>query len=169
MTFDLKQIAKECDDIAAANGFERPDWDNIVAKLAFTITELDEARDGARGQGADPLPEELADVAIRLLSALHGMWGDNWGDRVTHRHPKPIDTWTPVEVLLWPILGNICKAIEARRHDARSRVCQWIELALLETFRLADALGIDLNAEVVAKCEKNRGRGHLHGKAYAAG
>jgi len=169
MTFDLKQVARECDGIAAANGFERPNWDNLVAKLAFAIAELDEARDGARGHGSDPLAEELADTAIRLLSTIYGIWGDDWGDRVTNRVAKEIDTWTPVEVLLWPILGHICKAIEARRHDARSLACQWIELALLETFRLADALSVDLNTEVLAKCEKNRGRGHLHGKAYAAG
>jgi hypothetical protein len=169
-TIDLKKVAKEAGEIAAANGFDRPTWDNVVAKLAFAMTELDEAHDGAYGIGdGAPLSEELADTAIRLLAILYGIWGDDWGDRVTNRTPKPINTWVPVEVLLWPALSRICKAIEARRHDQNSRVCQWIELAILELWRLADAMKIDLSAEVLLKCEKNRGRPYLHGKAYAAG
>jgi hypothetical protein len=167
--FNLKQVAKQCDEIAIANGFERPSWDNLVIKLAFAITELDEARDGAHGTGEDPLAEELADTAIRLLSVLVAIWGDDWGDRVTHRHVSLNSAFAHIEVLLWPIVGHICKAMEARRHDNRSRVCQWIELAILETWRLADTLHIDLDTEVLAKCEKNKSRPHLHGKSYVVG
>lgn len=179
---DLKEIARECNEIASANGFDRPSWGNVVEKLAFVGTELDEARDGALGNTDDPLSEELADIAIRLLSILEALWGDGWGDRVTNRRPKPINTYAPIEVLLWPTLGYVFKAIEARRHvpevasvddetlrRSRARVGQWIELALLETWRIADALQVDLFAEIEKKSEKNRNRPYLHGKAYAAG
>lgn len=166
---DLKTIAVECSQIAADNGFERATWDNFVAKVAFAIGEVDEGRDGALGLAKDPLAEELADTAIRLLAVLGDIWGDAWGDRVLNRHPKPINMFTPIEVLLWPVVGHLCKAMEARRHDHRSRACQRVELALLELWRLGDALGIDLTDHVLAKCEKNRGRPHLHGKKYAVG
>lgn len=165
----LKDTAEKCDDIAAVNGFDPPSWDNIVVKLALVGTELGEARDGALGFGEGPLNEELADTAIRLLSILHSLWGRDWGDRVTSRKPKNLNTFAPIEVLLWPILGSVFKAIEERRHDSQIRTCQWIELALLETFRLADALSIDLDKEIEIKCNTNKGRGHLHGKSYAGG
>lgn len=166
---DIKQIAVVCNEIAEANGFERPSWDNFVAKIAFAITELDEGRDGTLGLASDPLGEELADTAIRVLSVLDAIWGDRWSDRITHRHPKPISAFAAIEVLLWPTLGYLCKAMECRRHDDRLGAETCLGLALLELWRLADALGIDLTEEVTKKCAKNRVRPHLHGKAYAAG
>lgn len=165
----LIEIATECNKIAEANGFDRPTWENFVNKIAFAITELDEGRDGALGFAEDPLSEELADTAIRLLSVLDAVWAFEWHDRVTNRTRKQINRFASIETLLWPTLGYLCKAIEAHRYDDRVKAESCVGLAVLEVWRLADAFEIDLMSEVLNKCEKNRGRGHLHGKAHAAG
>lgn len=75
----------------------------------------------------------------------------------------------PIEVLLWAPLGYVFKAMEARRHDDKPETRTCVELALLELYRLADALGFNMTYQITAKCEKNRNRAHLHGKSYAPG
>jgi hypothetical protein len=166
-TMTLHEIAAECDRIAAANGFDQPTWDNLIVKLALAITELNEARDGVVGKGSDPIQEELADCAIRLLSILHAIWPEQWSERPLTG--PVIGTFAPIEVLLWPIVDHVCQAMETRRHDDRADTLVCIEYALKETRRLSVALGIDLTTEILIKCAKNAKRGHLHGKAYAGG
>ena len=169
LALTLKETAALTNRIAAANGFDHPNWDNIIIKLALAGGELDEARDGAMGVGEDPIEEELADAAIRILSVLDSIWGEDWCDRVTTRHQKKISPFAPIEVLLWPTLGYLFKAMEMRRYDNRAETKTCIELALLEVFRLADALQINLMHAIWLKCEKNKGRPKLHGKGYAVG
>lgn len=166
---ELQRLAATCNQIATANGFDMPNWDNIVIKLALVGTELHEGRDNVYGLAADPLAEELADAAIRTLGILGSIWGDDWSDRVTGRGAHAVNPFAPIEVLLWPTLGYTFKAMEARRRDDKTEARMCLELALLELFRLSDALVIDLSAQILAKCEKNRTRAHLHGKAYAVG
>ncbi len=165
----LQETAKDVDDIAKANGFDPPTWENIPIKLMLVVTELDEARDAVHGVGNDPLAEELADVAIRLLSILHSVWEDKWQDRVTGRSPRACNGFQTVETLLWPILDHVCKAVEAWRHDKKRDTMQRVELALLETFRLADLLYIRLHEEILLKTDKNAERPHLHGKVQTEG
>ena len=43
------------------------------------------------------------------------------------------------------------------------------ELALLETFRLADRMGIDLMAVIESKSTANAARPRLHGKGRSVG
>lgn len=167
----MREIAGECDRIAAANGFDPPTWENIVVKIALAITELDEARDAVHGVGVDPLGEELADTAIRILSILERLWPGEWIDRVNHERIKmyPVHVFAPIEVLLWPACGRLCKAIELRRHDNRLDTRTHLEWALADVFTLATSLGIDLTTEILMKCAKNSKRAQLHGKKFAGG
>ena len=169
----LHTTAEHVDGIAKDNGFDPPTWENLPVKLMLVVTEMDEARDAVHGVGNDPLDEELADIAIRLLSILHSIWGNEWMDRVEGRksrtargHTTPYQT---METLMWPIMGHVCKAVEAWRHDNRRDTQQRVELALLETFRLADVLYIQLFEEIVNKSGKNEKRPHLHGKVQTEG
>jgi NTP pyrophosphatase (non-canonical NTP hydrolase) len=171
----VHHLAKWCREIADANGFQAPDWEtNFVHKVAYAITELDEAVDyiaGVTGAGEDPLEEELADTAIRILDLLGGIWGDSWCSRVEGRRPFSTRTsrFQPIQVLVWPIVGHLCKALEAYRHENRRQAQQRLELALLECYRVADLVGCNLTREIGLKCEKNEGRPKLHGKARSEG
>ena len=164
--------------MADGNGFQAPNWEtNFVHKVAYAITELDEAVDyvsAVTGPGDAPFEEELADVAIRLLDLLGGIWGESWVSRVESRrhHGRwPIRTakFQPVQVLVWPIMGHLCKAMEAYRHDNKRDAQQRIELALLECFRLSDIIECNLTREILVKIETNRGRERLHGKVRSEG
>ena len=170
---NLHKIAPWTNEIASANGFDKPTWDNILAKLALAVSELDEARDGVVNwdmEGQDPLAEELADTAIRLLSILDSVWPETWADRVTNPRyrgmQRPNGT---IETILWKPLGYICKAMETWRHNNAPDTCINIEFALLELWRIADMFQIDLTAEIIAKCHKNAKRPKLHGKKQSAG
>ena len=171
----VHDLAKQCREVADANGFQAPDWEtNFVHKTAYALTEIDEAVDyvaGVTGHGEEPLGEELADTAIRILDLLEGIWGDGWASRVEGRRPHTDrdSPFQPIQVLVWPIVGHLCKALEAYRHDDRRAAQQRLELALLETYRTADLVGVDLTDEIEKKIEKNRGRAKLHGKARSEG
>lgn len=166
----LHKLAKEVDDTSRMNGWDIATWENFPVKIMMAVTELDEAHDFITrpSPGTDPLPEELADVSIRLMSVLYSVFGDDWHDRRdwVGSFPGP---WEPIEVALWRILKPMSKAVEEWRHDNRGDVCGWLEQALKETFRLALAIGVDLEAEIIQKNEKNKQRGQLHGKARSAG
>lgn len=161
----LKCIAKRALDAAKERGFTEPSWeDNFPAKLLWAASELVEAEEGEWG-------EELADVAMRVSAVLVAIWGDDWSDRTeggaVHRNvPDPHQTRAS---LLWPILAHITKAGESWRKDAKRDAEQHLGLALLETWRLAAGLGLDLRREINLKLEKNSHRGYLHGKVRKEG
>jgi hypothetical protein len=174
----LYEIADNVFRIASEKGFDAPDWEtNFPAKLLLVITELDEAVQWIEGHGKDPIGVELADTAIRLLSTLRSIWGRDWSaGRVEYRRvPSRIGTFEPLQVTVWPIIRNVCGAVECWRRNGTAPVNDFkeamicMELALLETFRAADRLGIDLHAEILAKAEKNAAREKLHGKGRSVG
>jgi NTP pyrophosphatase (non-canonical NTP hydrolase) len=132
---NLKELAVEIRETNDANGFEAPTWDRLLSKLMLVVTELDEAVAAVKGDGKDPLEEELADAAIRLIDILKA---------------KP--------------LTMVCRAAEQWRYDNRTDVRIAIELALAALFGLASRLGIDLMAEMVRKTKRNALRGYRHGK-----
>ncbi len=57
----------------------------------------------------------------------------------------------------------------AGKLDAKGDARVNVEYALLELFRVADTLSIDLLREIDRKCEKNKGRERLHGKINSVG
>lgn len=171
--WSLHALARELRKVNVGNGFDPPTWETVPAKLMFTVTELDEGMEAIEGSGADPLGEELADAAIRILDILTTLWNDEWADRTQglrrENPPSVIAAFQPGEVALWRPLRMVCKAVEAWRYDRRDDVRAGLELAVRELFVLAWKLGLDLAPEIAWKVQKNRGRGALHGKARSAG
>lgn len=166
-------LAAELRKVNVGNGFDPVTWGNLPAKMMFAVTELDEGLEGVQNSGADPLNEELADTAIRILDMLETLWPGEWSDRTEglgkERSPSLHAAFEPAEVALWRPLRMMSRAVEAWRHDRRSDVRIGLELAFRELFVLAWKLGFDLALEVQWKVQKNRTRGHLHGKAQSAG
>lgn len=164
----LHELAAEISRVNAANNWDAATLDNLPGKLMMCVTELDESADAAHvGEGT--LGIELADVAIYLLSFLHGAFGQHWHDRITGRHPYKRSAFAPIEVLLWPTLRSMCRAAKAWRKGQDDNTCIALELALLEIWRLADALGFDMLGNITAKVEVNRLRGPLHGHRRSLG
>lgn len=175
----LRTIASRIRETADEKGWQKPDWEtNFVQKLAFALTELDEGVQWVHGTGADPLGEELADTAIRLLDVVHAIWPERWSPgRIEDRRsvPKPVHVgaFQPIEVLVWPTVRHICRAIECwRKNDpffgAKDAMIH-CELGIMEIFRLADRVGIDLLSEIEKKTAFNATRPHLHGKGRNVG
>jgi NTP pyrophosphatase (non-canonical NTP hydrolase) len=158
---NLKELAVEIRETNDANGFEAPTWDRLLSKLMLVVTELDEAVAAVKGDGKDPLEEELADAAIRLIDILKAVWGDDWNERDGDGGGTPFER---IEVMLWKPLTMVCRAAEQWRYDNRTDVRIAIELALAALFGLASRLGIDLMAEMVRKTKRNALRGYRHGK-----
>lgn len=159
---DWHEIAKTISEDVQAKGFEAVTEENVLGKLMLVVTELNEAREFVHGMEDDPIEEEIADVVIRILQALHDLYGINW---TVHRfavHCK--HSFAPIEVMLWPILDNVCHAAEDWRKDDHLDVKYHLINAIAECFRFSERLGFDLEDAIQQKMEKNRGRPPLHGK-----
>jgi hypothetical protein len=149
--------------------------DTIVQKLILVYTEVSEGEHAILGDGADPLAEELADIAIRVTGMLWGIWGDGWSARYPDPNARDFDPrvrvnpFQPIEVLLRPIRDYMTHAVEAWRKDDRVDVRISLELALKETMVVARACGIDLVAEMERKREKNATRPERHGNKRSDG
>jgi hypothetical protein len=172
---NLHALALECSAIAEANGFDVPTWENLPTKVMFIITEIVEAADAR--DSPEALAEEFADIAIRTLSILERVWGAEWSSsRIETRRPTTLSRFDTIEVLLWPATTHYAKCIEDWRHGEKTNAKGektnakiHLEMALLSLWRLSDVLEINLEAAIVAKSEKNKTRGHLHGKARSEG
>lgn len=164
---DLHAIARECSEIAERAGFQRVTWENAPIKILMVYTELDELEEA---ETHEERAEELADVAIRLLGILRDIRGDEWASRVNPRTVRK-GTRRPalIETQVQPIRHKLRRAVEAWRRDNQKDAMQWCELALLEAFRTAWRMEIDLHAAILAKMGINRGRPRLHGKVRDAG
>lgn len=178
MITNLHDAACLADEIASANGFDPPTWDNFPAKLMMVVTEIDEFVDAAEGvENGDcgGTKEELADVAIRLLAMIHALTHGKWNCRV-RRYNEPADYYdrrigwlrSPKDEV-WPIVSRISKATEVWRKGRRVDAIQHIEFAIKECFALADRVGFNLFSEILTKAAKNAQRPKLHGKIESVG
>lgn len=183
----LANLAKRVVETSIKKGFDLPRWgsdpeeddpfprlgasSNYLAKLMLVVTEIDEAVDSAPHR--DEFAEELADVAIRTLGILSACHAKSWAaTRIENRSMSGLQKGRPVvwdrpEVVLWAITKYVVRAAECWRTDDRKDAGVALELALLETFRIADRCGIDLMAAIEAKDAKNQTREHQHGKKAA--
>lgn len=158
----LLALVPEALEVRDLAGFQRTTWDALDRKLACVYAELEELtaalHDGARAQVAD----ELADVALYLLTIL----GDLCAGDVTQRgvgrlrgspHAEP-------EVLVAPVRRYVHRAWRYWRGGTEQRDATLaLELALLETRRLALVLEVSLPDACWAKLQRNRARGERHG------
>lgn len=157
-------------ETARDHGFDDATWANLPGKLGIAITELDELVDYFT-EGGDPYQEELADFAIRLLAILQNLEGDNWNFRAPRIRSHELRglPLAPIEVVVWPIVSKVCKAIECWRKGNREDTICCLELALSETLRAAHRLGVDLVEEIDLKHRKNVARPKLNGKVESLG
>jgi transcriptional regulator with XRE-family HTH domain len=163
---DLHHIANEAASIAAAKGFDRTTPENAIGKMALIFTELVEVETAEVGC----IGEELADTAIRILTMLSDLCGRGWCSRIATRRAR----WgrgphERIEVVLAPCRVELRSAIEAWRKGRDRDVTMHLELMLLEVYRAADRLGVDLTREILAKLDGNRSRPRLHGRTRSLG
>lgn len=166
----IYELAKSIRETNQKNGFDCPSWDNLPNKVMFAVTELDEGMDAITGDGDDPLSEELADTAVRILDVLYAVWGNDWADRtagILNIHPEGV--FQPGEVILWKPLRLLCKAVECWRHENKADTRIALEMALREVFAIGALIGHDLHVDIEWKNAKNATRGRLHGKARSEG
>lgn len=178
----ILQLAIEAERVANERGWDACDWDNMPGKTAMVFTEFVEAEQAARAVPSygdiDRFATELADIAIRVIVMLRQLDDSTWklaefgpGSRIDkrERHARVISRFERVEILLWPALSYLSAALEYWRKDQRSDVCSCLELSVLEIFRLADAVGVDLAEVIEAKTEENAMRPTRHGKKRTLG
>lgn len=173
------QIASMVDAVATRSGFDPTTWENFPAKMMMAITELDELVDGVRGRQDDHPHEELADTTIRILASAHTLSDGKWVSRLKTRFNNQDHWWDspvvgkrwlqPPEVEVWAIVSMLSKATETWRRGNRGEALQYLELAILECFRLADRIGFSLVQEILVKTSKNMKRPRLHGKVESVG
>lgn len=158
-------------EVNDANRWDRPTLETLPTKIMLVVTELDEAVQYVHGFSGDPIEVEVADAAIRLLHILGALWPDQWWLRGTTWAGGPAEgaQFKEVERLLWPIVGQLCHAVEAWRDDRGVDVKVGLECAFGECRRLARILDFDLFETMAAKVEVNAKRGKLHGRVNSAG
>lgn len=86
----VDDLCKECHSMASSKGFyrglQKDNQYHISTKLMLIVSEVSEAVEELR-KGGDKLPEELADVAIRLFD-LCGFLGINLGREIEKKMIK---------------------------------------------------------------------------------
>ena len=154
---DLRAEAERASRIAAEKGWQRSSWDeNFLAKLTLVRGELDEATDAALSAMDRSRPtrddsvelhtkygHELADVAIRLLTIIHDIWGDDWAHAsIEQRPPMTFGPFCEPDVLFRPMRRSLRSAEEQWRKGtdaSKDFACGALEDALGELFGAASA------------------------------
>lgn len=174
---DVRLVARRAGRIAIDRGFEPPSWANYPTKMMGVVTEIEEAIEALHNGAPADAAEEMADIVLRALDMLESIWGEEWSaaridDRDTAR-TRILLAGEP-RMLFAPHMSMIRKSIEAWRrtvdpaslYGSDARIA--LELTVVETFRLADRLGVDLLDALDRKCERNASRATLNGKAQAS-
>ena len=163
----LHELAKYVDDINTLNGFDKPTWENLPVKVMMVVTEVDELENSLNYHPKSEAAKELADVAIRLMSLLHSVWGDKW--ELRQRNFGSFAFQHVPAVVLWPLLKLLCSSVELWRNDDRRGTEYSLGKALSEVFGLAKYWKFDLEKEIKLKADFNKERGYLHGKVRSEG
>jgi NTP pyrophosphatase (non-canonical NTP hydrolase) len=83
-------------------------------------------------------------------------------------HDRDHDLWgkgnDTIPRWLMLAVSELGEAMEAFRHDDRGNFAEELADTVIRIMDDCEALGIDLEAEILAKMEKNRQRPHMHGK-----
>ena len=129
--------------------------ETLPERLMYTIAEIDEFLGGTT---AEDVHSELGDVAISLIVPLEDLHGGN---------ARAFRSYTRVDfgATRYQIAGRIrAYVILAFEHWRRKRETRGsdirisLELALLETCKAADALDIDLDAQIHLNLDKLKQR-----------
>ena len=178
----LYRLAGVAHEVATSHGFDAPTWENFPGKLMLVVSELSELAE-ACAESSCPLDltgtrksmDELADVVIRTMTILHGLFGSwnargsafDWIETHSSIRTRLPDSWVVV------LLRSLSLALEAWRRDDRATALYHCERLLHFAFQLADAgPGVDrhdLLACIEEKIAKNATRPALHSKIMTLG
>lgn len=176
---NLRDEAKRASDTAKKTGWQRWTWEgNFLAKMTLVRGELDEAVDAALAVMDRSRPtrddsamlhakyaSELADVAIRLLTGMHDLWGESWDyPTCLQKPPMTFGPFCEPDVLFRPIRNSLRFAEERWRKDDAAAARGALEDAFDELFIAASVSCVDLGAAIKAKQDANATRPPLHGK-----
>lgn len=186
--FLLATLATTVRSINAENGWETPTWEKLPTKLMLIVTETDEAVQGHKGVGKDPVEEEIADVWIRTADVIVSLKQDttasfaqSWEPRVdlvalvntirttSAELTPPKGAQDAFEVTMWPFISLMTKTMESWRDDQKRAANIFLEDTLYECHTTALERGHDLIPSIAKKLLKNRKRARLHGRARADG
>lgn len=104
----------------------------------------------------------------------HGFWEDwdsiCWEDGLPKRKDSTLDTKelfnNAIATRLMLIVSELGEALEALRHDDRENFAEELADVAIRLADLCGGIGIDLEAEIKQKMEKNRKREYKHGKVF---
>lgn len=178
----LRAILDDNADVAERNGFDRPTWQNVPAKLAFALTEIREADGAASSDLGDPLAwtTEILDYVLRVGAVLVVVF-PGWAVRATRdgvsaAAARRSALWRPAWTSLRPIAHATCDAIQQWRGGEERRaahVATHLECGIRDALMLyASATGHDADRvldDLAAVVERNRRRKARHGHAESAG
>jgi hypothetical protein len=168
MTNRYQEIAKRASAGAQARGFDACTWENFPGKLAFMLSELEEARLATCKQSTlDQVLEELTDCASRIAAYLHEVFGE-WALRTyDDRRVAGFDrSFAAVENEIRVWLFNALKFWRDRRHED-VRIC--LEYAFRAVEAEVQLLGFDLAEQIEKKLAVNADRPRLHGHLESLG
>lgn len=74
-----------------------------------------------------------------------------------------VTSWENMPMKLLLVHSEISEATEDYRHDNRAHFAEEIADCFIRLMDITDALGIDIEAEIIAKMEKNKARPYQHG------
>jgi len=173
---DLREIAQRSGRTAIDRGFEPPSWTNYPVKMMGVVTEIEEAIAALEAESLTDAGEELADIVLRATDMLETVWGADWSaSRIEDREPmtrllmcEPRMAFAPHMKMVWKSIQYWRQTLDPRdpARGVDTRIA--LELIVLETFRLADRLGVDLMLVMSAKLDYNAQRPKLHGKVQAS-
>lgn len=144
-------------------GFKPMTWETFPTRLMCVVAELTELEEAILRGDHDEIALEISDVSMYLITMIIDGWASRWGKREAHGGAV---LTAPPEVLTGPIRRYVVSAFEGWRLDTeRSRVDAGInlELALLETMRLAKSLRVHLPGAISAKIVLLNEREFLNG------
>lgn len=154
--------------IAVEKGF----WDDenhndnihyLLSRLMLIVTEVGEAAESRLPYGEDNLPEELADIAIRIFD-LAGGTRINLESVIEEIKPKNFIFLSGVLPNLMIIVLQLCYAAESLRKCNAIDFEMYVARSLIHTEILANRLFINLEQAIIAKNKKNIKRSRMHGK-----
>ena len=104
----------------------------------------------------------------------HGFWEDwdsiCWEDGLDRNEASTLDIQelfnSAIAKRLMLIVSELGEALEALRNDDRENFAEELADVAIRLADLCGGIGIDLEAEIEKKMEKNRKRGYKHGKAF---
>ncbi len=90
----------------------------------------------------------------------------NWQKKITKYAIDHGFNWTPndIDTMLLRIHSEVSEASEAARDENLEELAEEFADIFIRLANACEVMGIDLEAEVQKKHEKNLGRGKLHGR-----